>query len=185
MLDGRARGVEISLHRRAPTGVSGWLAYSFGKVDYTDRHTGEQFAADFDERHNVSANATWRLSNRTSLTTKFRASSNFPLPGYFREQEESFGGAGFLGPLTMTAYYVGDGRNQVRLPSYSRLDVRANRTYTWDQRRLTLFLEVTNVYNRANQRYTGGNINGRTGRVSDPTEDLFPIMPSAGLLIEF
>lgn len=48
-----------------------------------------------------------------------------------------------------------------------------------------LDIEVTNVYNRANQRYTGGNINGRTGRVSDLTEDLFPIMPSAGLLIEF
>ena len=184
MLDGRARGVEISLQRRAPARLSGWIAYTFGKVHYTDRHTGEQFDADFDERHNLSANATWRISNRTSLTTKFRASSNFPLPGYFREQEESFGG-GFLEPVAITTYYLGDARNRVRLPAYSRLDVRANRTYTWDQRRLTLFLEVTNIYNRTNQRYTGGNINGRTGRVSDLTENLFPVLPSAGLLIEF
>jgi hypothetical protein len=184
-LDGRARGVELSLRGSGVAALTGWIAYSLGRVDYTDRDTGEEFAGDFDERHNVSANATWRLSNRTTLTTKFRASSNFPLPGYFRQEEESFGGAGFRAPVTMTAYYVGDRRNQVRLPAYSRLDVRANRTYTWEERRLTLFLEVTNIYNRANQRYTGGNINGRTGRVSDLTEDLFPILPSAGLLIEF
>jgi outer membrane receptor for ferrienterochelin and colicin len=185
LYDGRARGVELSFHRTAATGISGWVAYAFGKVEYTDRRTGDRFPGDFDERHNVSANATWRLSNRTSVTTKFRASSNFPVPGYLRQQEESFGGGGFLGPLTMKAYYLAERRNQVRLPAYSRLDVRANRTYTWQQRRLTLFVEVTNIYNRANQRYTGGDINGRTGRVSDLTEEMFPIMPSAGLLIEF
>ena len=185
VLDGRARGIEVSVHRTAATGISGWIAYSFGRIDYTDRRTGDRFPGDFDERHNVSANATWRLSNRTSVTTKFRGSSNFPIPGYFRQEEERFGGGGFLGPLTMQVYYLGDRRNQVRLPAYTRLDVRANRTYTWQQRRLTLFVEVTNIFNRANHRYTGSDINGRTGRVSGLTEELFPIIPSAGLLIEF
>lgn len=185
ILDGRARGLELSLQRVSATGISGWIAYSIGKIDYTDRRTGERFPGDLDERHNIVASATWRLSNRTSITTKFRASSNFPVPGYFRQEEERFGGGGFLGPLTMKTYYLDDQRNQVRLPAYSRLDLRANRTYTWAERRLTLFLEVTNLYNRANQRYTGGSINGRTGRVSDLTEELFPILPSAGLLIEF
>jgi len=68
---------------------------------------------------------------------------------------------------------------------YSRLDLRANRTYTWDRRRLTVFVEVTNIYNRRNQRYAGGDINGRTGRVTGLMEDLFPVLPSAGLLVEF
>jgi hypothetical protein len=185
ILDGRARGLELSVHRTAPAGVSGWIAYSLGKLEYTDTRTGERFPGTFDERHSLTANAMWRISNRTNVTTRFRASSNFPIPGYYRQQEESFGGGGFLGPLTMNVYYLGDQRNQLRLPWYSRLDVRANRTYTWEQRRLTLFVEVTNVYNRSNQRYTGGDINGRTGRVSGLTEELFPILPSAGLLIEF
>jgi len=185
ILDGRASGLEVSVHRTAQTGVSGWIAYSLGQLEYTDQRTGETFAGTFHERHNVTANATWRTSNRTSITTKFRASSNFPIPGYYREEEETFGGGGFLGPLTMKTYYLAEQRNELRLPVYSRLDLRANRTYTWDRRRLTVFVEVTNIYNRRHQRYAGGDVNGRTGRVTGLMEDLFPVLPSAGLLVEF
>ncbi len=184
ILDGRARGLEISVHRKAQR-VSGWIGYSLGHLEYTDQRTGETFDGTFHERHSVTANATWRISNRTSITTRFRASSNFPIPGYYREEEETFGGVGFLPPLTMTAYYLAEQRNALRLPMYSRLDLRANRTYTLDRRRLTLFVEVTNMYNRRNQRYAGGDINGRTGRVTGLMEDLFPVLPSAGLLVEF
>ena len=31
------------------------------------------------------------------------------------------------------------------MPLYSRLDVRANRTFNWEKKRLTLFVEVMNV----------------------------------------
>jgi hypothetical protein len=136
-----------------------------------------------DERHSLNAYVSWRLSNRTSLIAKFRASTNVPIAGYFRTQEETL--AGPLGNLTVLWYYVSNRRNTERLPFYSRLDVRANRTFTRRTVRFTLFAEVSNLYNRANLRAIGGDIDGRTGRVSGLTERLFPILPSAGLLIEF
>ena len=77
--------------------------------------------------------------------------SNFPAPGYLREVDGRY----FLGDLR-------DSRNELRLPSYARLDLRANRTFTWSSRRLTLFAEVVNVLNRANVRYNPPSINGRT-----------------------
>lgn len=198
-LAGRAEGVELLIGRNHPNGLSGWLAYSYGTIRYRDLTTGERFSGDFEAPHGVNAYVNWRLSDRTSVVTRFRAASNFPLVGYLQQREVQlprptggpganatppFGGA--LPPLpTVTGYFLAEERNRVRLPFYSRLDVRANRTFQWSGRRLTLFTEVTNVYNRANLRGLGGDVNGVTGRVSNATEELFPILPSAGLLIEF
>ena len=117
VLEGTARGIELSFQRTSPAGVSGWVAYTLGKLDYTDRSTGNRFAGDFDERHNLSLYGSWRLSNRTSFASKFRLSSNFPIAGHLETRQESFGG-GLLGePVTTTAYYLSDRRNQVRLPT--------------------------------------------------------------------
>jgi hypothetical protein len=94
-----------------------------------------------------------------------------PAPGYYGERDG--------------AYFITDSRNDLRLPAYSRVDLRANRTYTWGRRRLTLFAEVMNVLNRDNVRFNPPGVNTRTGAVSHPFEPLIPIVPSLGFLIEF
>ena len=58
--------------------------------------------------------------------------------------------------------FVGSVRNALRVPPYSRLDMRVNRTFAWQEKRLTLYVEVINVYNRRNTRYASAGINGRT-----------------------
>ena len=49
-------------------------------------------------------------------------------------------------------YMLSAQRNGVRLPAYSRLDLRADRTFTYRKSRLTLFMEVVNAINRDNFR---------------------------------
>ncbi len=170
-LDGRARGVELLLQRRSTTGLSGWASYSFARLRYRDRVTGETFPGNLDQRHTANLYLFYRLSARTSLSGKLRAGSNVPAPGYY---EQRAGG-----------YFVAATRNNVRVPTYSRVDVRANRTYNWDRRRLTLFAEVMNLLNRDNVRFTPPGVNTRTGQVTGLFESMIPIVPSAGLLIEF
>lgn len=198
-LAGTARGIELLVGRDRPNGLSGWLAYSASSVRYRDTLTGETFRGDFDAPHSVNAYLHWRVSDRTSVVAKFRAASNFPLAGYYEERELRLSPAatdpGAALPVVpsgglpafprMTGYFLAAERNRVRAPFYSRLDVRANRTIPWATRRLTLFAEVTNVYNRTNVRSLGGDVNGLTGRVSNLTETLFPILPSVGVLFEF
>ena len=75
-------------------------------------------------------------------------------------------------------------RNTLRLPAYARLDVRADRTFTWSARRMTLFVEVANALNHQNLRNVPYGVD-RTGRVQEPTDTLLPIIPSAGMVIEF
>jgi hypothetical protein len=80
---------------------------------------------------------------------------------------------------------VGPDRNALRLPGYGRLDLRANRTFSWSRRRLTLFAEVINVLNQDNVRFSPPRINNTTRQVTRLFDSLVPVVPSAGILFEF
>jgi hypothetical protein len=163
--------MELLLQRRSPHGVSGWLAYSYGRIRYTDRQTHETYWSDLDQRHAVNLYVAYRLSDRTSVSAKVRAGTNVPAPGYFTQEGSD--------------YFITADRNTLRLPTYSRVDVRANRTFNWARKRLTLFAEVINLLNRDNVRFNPPGVNTTTRRVSNLFESLIPIVPSAGILIEF
>ena len=170
-LDGYSRGVELMLQRRSSNGLSGWFSYSYGVNRYHDYTTGESFDGDFDQRHTVNAYALYRVTNRFSLGTKLRTGSNFPAVGYWEQRGENI--------------FVSSTRNEVRVPLYARLDVRANRTFNYRSRRLTLFVEVLNVLARDNVRMGSPSINGRTRQVFGLYDSMLPLMPSAGILLEF
>jgi hypothetical protein len=170
-LDGVSRGVELLVQRRHPNGLSGWISYAYGVHRRQDTVTGERYPADLDQRHTLNVYGFYRLSDRSSVSAKLRAGSNTPAPGYFGE-------AG--GRFVVTAR-----RNEYRLPAYSRLDVRANRTFAWGPRRLTLFAEVMNVLNRENVRYLPPNLTREPVRIRRLYEPLIPIVPSVGILIEW
>jgi hypothetical protein len=169
-LDGTSRGADVVVERRAVTGLSGWAGYTWAHTRYHDTITGETFDGDFDQRHTLNVFVQQRLSYRWAANVKLRVGSNFPLAGYF---------AGTPAALTL-----GAARNQVRLPVYVRLDLRANRTFTFNQRRLTLFVEVMNATGRRNLGQSAGII--RSTLVADGfATRLIPRVPSAGFLIEF
>jgi hypothetical protein len=170
-LDGHARGLELLVGRRTPNGLSGWVSYSLGFNRYRDHTTGESFWGDLDQRHTVNAYANYRASDRLSFSGRFRAGSNFPVTGYWTARD---GG-----------YFVGDARNALRVPVYSRLDVRMNRTFTWQQKRLTLFLEALNAYDRANVRFAVPRVDRQTFQAMNLFEKMLPVVPSVGILLEF
>jgi len=105
-----------------------------------------------------------------NLSAKFRFGSNFPIVGFLK-----FDG----GRLVLS-----DQRNQVRVPDYSRLDVRANKSFNFDRWKLTLYAEVLNVLARENIRYTS-NADTVNGRLSIGRDSMFPLLPIAGIRIEF
>jgi hypothetical protein len=170
-LDGYARGVELLLQRSSPRALSGWLSYAYGRNRYTDGVSGEQYWGDLDQRHTLNAYGFYRFSHRFSSSVKFRMGSNFPIPGYYAEQGAT--------------YTVSEARNGARLPSYARLDIRANRTFDWTRRRLTLFVEVLNVLNRENVRFNPPRVSTSTREVTRLFDSLVPVVPSAGVLFEF
>lgn len=170
-LAGRSRGTEWLLQRKAATGLVGWVSYSWGHTRYDDTLTRESYDGDFDQRHTINVFLEERLSYRTAVSVKLRTGSSPPLPGYFRGTTDSLFGS--------------DQRNRVRLPQYLRVDMRANRTFTYKQRRLTLFMEVINLTGRRNLGWAEGSVRNTTFQAVNYTEKLIPFLPSIGILIEF
>lgn len=169
-LRGRSRGIEFLLQRKSPNGFSGWASYSWASSRDTDEISGETFDRAVGQRHTVNLYAQYRVTSRLSVSSKFRGGDNFPLSGYYQEFDGN--------------YYVSDRRNEARPPLYARVDARANYTFNLTRRRMTLFVELVNALGRTNYRPSEASIDGRTGQAY-PTEELFPFLPSAGLLIEF
>jgi outer membrane cobalamin receptor len=170
-LEGYARGVELLVQRRSNTGLTGWVSYSYGVNRYTDRRTGETFDGDYDQRHTVNAYGAVRLTSRWSVAGKWRAGSGIPVDGYYEQRGDR--------------YFLSAQRNTLRVPLYSRLDVRANRAFNLRSTRLTLFVEVMNLLGRDNVRAERPGLNPRTHEVFGIFNTMIPRVPSAGVLIEF
>jgi hypothetical protein len=182
-LRGEARGVEVVARRDAADGFSGWAGYAYGRLRYTNTETGERFWADADQRHTLSLYGNYRLSSRASVSARYRYGSNYPMAGYLGLPQPGLGTVPLIDGRPLFAGLI-SARNTLRLPAYSRLDVRADRAFNWSGRRLILFVDVANVLNRTNLRNASYFVD-RTGRVFDTTESLMPIVPSGGFVFEF
>jgi hypothetical protein len=170
-LRGDAHGVEVTLDRRVTNGISGWISYAYGDAQMHDARTLETYPADYDQRHMVNAYAIYRRSSKLGLSARLRYGSNFPITGYFDE--------------VGNVYYIGRDRNATRLPDYARVDLRADRTFTKRRSRITLFVEILNALNRRNMAPSEFGLNFSTGIVSELTDKVFPLLPSAGVLLEW
>jgi hypothetical protein len=170
-LRGHARGIELTLQRRSANKLTGWVSYAYSRTELTDAQTGLTFPSDADQRHTVNVYGSYRLSETWNFSSEWRYGSGQPVPGFFRQV-----GAG---------YFLTDVRNTTRLPSYNRLDLRVNKAFLFEKWKLTLNGEVINVTNSNNRRYAGFDGFGFDGRVFGQLDRVLPILPSAGIVVEF
>lgn len=171
-LRGHARGVELTLQRRSANNLTGWVSYSYAKTRLRDGENDLSFVSDFDQRHSVNTYASYRFTETFNLSGQWRYGGGVPIPGFFRRDA-----SGVL--------FLASERNLVRVPAYSRLDVRANKAFLFKKWKLTLTGEVINALNRENLRYAGFDGYGSDGRVFGRLDRMLPILPSAGIVIEF
>jgi hypothetical protein len=173
VLEDRSYGAEVRLGRQVPIGLSGWVGYAWGKSRWSEEE-GIWFPGNYDQRNGISLFGNYRWASRIELSAKIKISSGLPLPAYAVEQDGR--------------YYVSEYRNLERLPTYGRFDVRFGKTFNKDRYRITLFIEVINLTNRENLRFSGhdyGSVNPRTGQIRGLTQEQFPILPTAGVIAEF
>src|SRR4030095_9787122 len=134
--------------------------------------------------HTLSLYGNYRLSGRTSFSARYRYGSNYPMLGYIGEPSPTLGMVPVIDGRPFF-YGLSDQRNTLRLPAYSRLDLRADHAFNWSSgRRLVLFVDVANIANRTNLRNTPYFVD-RAGRVFGTTASLMPIGPWGGLVVEF
>ncbi|HET8670907.1 MAG TPA: TonB-dependent receptor [Candidatus Saccharimonadales bacterium] len=170
-LRGRAKGFELTLQRRSANKLAGWISYAYSHTNMTEDQTGLRFPSDTDQRHTLNVFAGYRFTETWNLSGGLRYGSGPPIPGFFRRIGEDF--------------FLSTQRNQERVPDYNRVDIRLSKAFLFDRWKLTLTGEVINLLNRNNVRYAGFDDFGIDGRVFGRLDQLLPILPSAGVVIEF
>ncbi len=169
---GYARGWQTFVQRRTANGFTGWIGYACGVSRVRDGVLRMSYPADFDQKHTVNVFGSYRLRPSVNLSVKWLYGSGFPLRGFFTQVQND--------------YFLATERNRLRIPPYQRSDFRVNKAFIRDKWQLTLFAEVINFTNRGNVRFDDINsIDGRTGRVRLRFDKMFPILPSAGIVVEF
>lgn len=169
-LRGTSRGVDLFVARDSAARFSGWMAYTRAATRQRDISTQEAFWADFDRRHALNAAGLFRITPGTTAGIVFRAGSGVPLPGYF--------------DVSAGRLFAGDRRNEIRLPAYVRLDTRVQHSFFSSRHRVTVFGEVLNVLNRANQGTAEGFIQPLTGEATGFTRPLLPRRASVGIAVD-
>jgi hypothetical protein len=143
--NGRAYGLELMLKKNVGK-ISGWASYTLAR---TERQVGginndEWYPSRFDQTHNLSLTGFYELNKRLSFSANFVVISGTPttFPTSRFEQQ------GYVIP-----HNANDARNNVRIPTYHRMDVSATlEGKKNDERRWQgqWVFSVYNVYNRRN-----------------------------------
>jgi len=139
--DGRVYGLEATLRARFGERLFGWIAYTFQRAFREDGYGSPERVFDFDQPHILTAVATWQWNPRWSIGGRFRLVSGNPDT-----------------PITGATYDASSGtwvpeygaNNADRLGAFHALDVRLDRTWTFQRWRLVAYLDVQNAYNREN-----------------------------------
>lgn len=177
----RARGVELILERRAGRFLSWSASYAYAVAEET-LADGQTIPRMRDQRHTFCLDATYTPSPRWQFSAVWRYHTGWPTTGLNYSRVTLAGGGtaivGDLGPL-----YA------LRLPTYQRLDLRAQRRIQLQRGTLRVYLDMFNAFSRRNTiNYTyqlsldAGNQLVVTRHDGD---SLLPVLPSVGATWDF
>lgn len=177
--EGLARGLEllVAFDRGGPWS---WSA-SYALAEAKDDLDGVWVPRTLDQRHALGYTAAYRPTSAWQFSWTFQLHTGWPAtPSQYFIEERPDGSF-------VLAREVGD-LNSDRLPAYHRLDFRVSRDFSLRGGVLEAYLDVFNLYNRANLRSYGYwpiVRNGQVRTVQGDGEELLPILPTIGFRWEF
>jgi outer membrane receptor protein involved in Fe transport len=176
-----AEGVELHLRGPSWPKLDWWLSYTLSSIQ--DEVDGRWQYRAIDQTHALAANLNHRPTPKWNFSWVWLYHTGWPttaveaeLVRLVRHPEGAYQEVYTIGP-----FYA------ERLPAYHRLDLRASRTTSVGRGRLTLFIDIQNLYDQENLR--GLEIDSKTwaaqpdGRIlaTFKEEAWFGIMPSFGI----
>jgi hypothetical protein len=167
--EGKAYGVEWLLRYKPDARFFAWIAYTLSRSERRTSPSQPFYAFDFDQTHNLSAVASWRIDDHWRVGARFRFASGNPYspsaPGPLDASSATYVPTPPLSP------------NGARLPPFHELDVRLDRSWKAGPVRLTAYLDVENVYSYGAPIDRAYSFNFTKSEVVSG----LPILPSIGL----
>lgn len=136
---GKAYGIEIQMQKKySEIPFYGQISISLGKAEVTAAN-GKTYPAQFDQRFIFNITGGYKIGNTWEFGGKFRYFTGAPFtPVYIPEQNPV--NPGLI--QNLPDEYLTD-----RLPAGHHLDLRVDRYFYYQKSRITLYLDVQNVYN--------------------------------------
>jgi len=170
----RAEGFEVLLTRRNQEPWSGWLSYAWSRV--VDSEDGVDTRRSWDQTHSMGAGVAW-----TSAPWQATLAATYHT-GWPTTPVRVADGADPAAPDIV----VGP-RNAARFPDYASLDARVSREIALRRGDLSLFVEVTNLLDRANPCCVDFSFESQDGEpvIEREYRHWLPLVPSIGVLWKF
>jgi TonB family protein len=167
--EGRAYGAEWMLRYRGHPKFFGWLSYTLSRSERRDSANEAWHLFQYDQTHILTVLGSYDLGKGYRLGGRFRLiSGNLYTPSVDGGYDASSG------------TYVAASREPAygeRLPAFHNLDVRFDKTWTFQAWKLSFYADIQNIYNRRSVEGVSYNYNYTA---SQYTEGL-TILPSLGL----
>ena len=172
--DGHAYGLSVTLTRNFGP-VRAWVGYNLGhSVARFERLGHRWFPSDHDRRHDLTATATWDVSDRVGLSASFVYATGTPYT------EAAYGY--ILGENFICEYFS---HNSSRMPAYKRLDLSADWTVHKSGRAShKLNVSIYNALMAHNVLFMYTSYNPKTGAKTKKSV-MKAMIPSISYTIEF
>lgn len=165
---GRTLGLQTLIRRELSNQVFGWVAYTIMRSERKNHADAPWRLFDYDQTHVLSTVLVWSPLKGFELGGRFRVSSGFPrtkvISTYYDARRDR------------TQPVFGK-QNDIRIPVFMQLDVRASQAFDIGDTKLSVYLEVQNITNREN---TEELVYSPDFSQRDKIQSL-PILPVAGL----
>ena len=137
---GRVRGIQVLLRQELLKGFFGWVTYSLSRSERRDHPELGYRLFDQDQTHVLALLASYDLGRGFEVGGRFRYSTGMPrtpvLDSYLSRN-------GTIEP-------VFGAQNSVRIPAFYQLDMRGEKAFIMQQKKLSVFVDVQNITNRKN-----------------------------------
>jgi hypothetical protein len=177
---GRASGLELLLMRELGRNWAWSASYAFAIAE--DEVNGRWVPRNLDQRHTIGLNGSYQPSPRWQVTAGRYFHTGWPATEITYAVDTTANGT------VMFSRQFGQ-LNDIRLPSYHRLDLRVTRTFPLGRGVLQAYVDLFNIYGRTNLRsYIFGAALYDDGRLVVSRYDgdeLLPFLPSIGFRYEF
>ena len=135
---GRVFGLELLVRKELSERFFGWIAYTLSRSDRIDRPGEPRRLFDFDQTHNLTLIASYKLGGGWQIGGRLRVISGNP--------DTPVIGSRYLSNFDAYLPIYGP-TNSLRVPTFHQLDVRIDKVWTFDAWLLDAYLDVLNAYN--------------------------------------
>lgn len=169
---GRVYGGEVLIKQQLFKGFYGWLSYTLLRSERKDHPNTAWRTFQYDQTHILTLIASYVLPKGFQIGLRFRYVTGNPttpvIGSYFNAND------GTYTPINGAAY-------SERLPAFHQLDVRLDKTWTFNKWKLLLYVDIQNLYNyRSAEAWNYSYDYSQRQRISG-----LPFLPVFGLKGEF